>query len=115
MDEYLKHMLIEAKYKARKNQVGSKKAAIDLKEGLFVLTKKEERIFGNLSAIEIILSMIKKYNIERYNLGESNTSPEAILYPEGVIYLVDDDGREYRDTLEGLGCQLINGVYLKKD
>nr|MBI4156782.1 hypothetical protein [Candidatus Woesearchaeota archaeon] len=110
MDEYLEQMLKAAKYKIRKDQIGLQKAANEYANGLFALTEEERKRFSNLSSSKIISSII-----ERYDIDDSNTNPESVLYPDGLVHLIDNDGREYRDTLESLGYKLIDGVYTKND
>ena len=109
MDEYLEQMLIDSKLRDRSNEVGIESAAKEwFSSGSLNLTQEERKKFENLSLGVIINDMRIKYNIDLRII-------EASVHPKGVVYLVDDDGREYRDTLESLGYKLIDGAYIKND
>jgi len=108
MDEYLEQMLIDCKLRDRKCKVGIESAAKELYSDSLNLTQEERKRFSNLSFNRIIQDMKIKYDISLWII-------DALVYPDGLVYLIDNDGREYRDTLESLGYKLIDGAYIKND
>ena len=108
MDEYLEQMLIDSKLRDREHQIGIESAAKELYSDSLNLTQEERKRFSNLSFNRIIQDMKIKYDISLWII-------DALVYPDGLVYLIDNDGREYRDTLESLGYKLIDGAYIKND